>query len=172
MWLLKWLKWLVAGVVWWQLVTWYLKDKKFKSTLDKAEWIDKVKTIGKYLYDTNKEIVADIQTKADEFDIEETKQTVKKTIDQVKQNIDDIKNNLLSKLHDIEIQVETYYHDAKENIDDLELNDRYREIASKIALYAKSLKKYIEDGVITIDDKLNLETRLANISKKLKTVKK
>lgn len=172
MWLLKWLKWLVAGIVWWQIVTWYLKDKKFKNELDKAQWVDKVKTVGKYLYDTNKEIASDIKTKAEDFDIEEAKQSVKDTVNQVKQNIDDIKANLLSKLHDIESQVESYYSDIKSNIDWLELEDRYREISSKIALYTKSLTRYIEEGIITIDDKLNLETKLANISKKLRSTKK
>lgn len=67
MWLLKWLKWLVAGILWWQVITWYLKDKKFKNELDKSQWVDKVKAIGKYLYDTNRDIAADIKSNSWRF---------------------------------------------------------------------------------------------------------
>ncbi len=169
MWLLRWLKWLAVGIIWWEIVTWYLKDKKFKNELDTAKWVDKVKTIGRYLYNTNKDIATDIKIEVENFDIEETKQN----ISQIKQNVNDIKSNLLSKLHDIEEQVGSYYSNIKKNnLDWLKSSDKYREIASKISLYTKSLTRYIEDGMITIDDKLNLETKIAEISKKLKSAKK
>lgn len=149
-----------------------MKDKKFRTEVDKAKGLDKVKKVGKYVYDTNKDLAADLKTQAENFDMEEAKKNVKKTVENVKQNLEEIRDTLLTKLHDIEDQVNRYYVDLKSNIDDLDLGDRYREISSKIALYAKSLKKYIEEGIITVEEKLNLETRLANISKKLKAAKR
>ena len=184
------LKRTVIGLATGQLVSGYSKDKNFKSKVDHAPWFNKLKVAREYLVDTNKKLI-------NETDLDTTLESIKKTAsqaqDQVKnidkqqvikdikssaknvafqagQKRDDILTMLQEKLWAIETEVEDFETNAKDYVEETR-TEYYRQIASKFALYKKTVTKYIIDWAISADKQFDLEKKIQFIADKLEKLK-
>jgi hypothetical protein len=177
------LKWTVLGLATGQLVSGYTKDKNFKSKVDSAKWLDKLKVAGEYLVSTNKKLI-------DETDIDSVVKNVKKTATQAHSQIKSVKSEevienvktqakhawdsviilLQKKLLLIEDEVVSFEENAKGYAEDT-WTEYYRQLASKFALFKKSVTKYVVEWAIAAEEQFELEKKIKYLGEKLEGLK-
>ena len=59
--MLRWLKWWALWLLAGELIYMFRKDDKFRTTVSDAQWVDKLKEIGKWLVDFNKWVWNDLK---------------------------------------------------------------------------------------------------------------
>lgn len=120
-----------------------------------------------------KELGAKIATEAKEL-TEEVKTFWQETFQKAKtaanHQINILIPELKLKLKNIESQLEHFETTAKDYIEE-ERTEQYRQIASKVALWKKTVSKAITDGLVNIEEKFELEAKVKYLSEKLENLK-
>lgn len=120
-----------------------------------------------------KELGAKVVAEAKEL-TEEAKIIWKATFEKAKtaanQQINILIPELKLKLKNIESQLEHFEATAKEYIEE-ERTEQYRQIASKVALWKKTVSKAIVDGIVDVEEKFELEAKIKYLSEKLEGLK-
>lgn len=200
-WIFNAVKWWAIGLAAGQLISGYKKEKTFKSEFDDAVWFGKVSVARKYLLRTNKKLIDEtkldtllewVKTTASEAQeqIKHIKKeevftkvkaaankaeelgvaTLERTKTVVKNQINLLIPELKLKLRNIESQLEQFESQAAHYIEE-ERTEQYRQIASKFALWKKTVSKYISDGIIDVEEKFELEAKVKYLSEKLEGLK-
>lgn len=120
-----------------------------------------------------KELGAKVVAEAREL-TEEAKIIWKNTFEKAKiaasQQINILIPELKLKLKNIESQLEHFEATAKDYIEE-ERTEQYRQIASKVALWKKTVSKAITDGIVDVEEKFELEAKIKYLSEKLEGLK-
>lgn len=200
-WILNAVKWWTLGLAVWQLISGYKKEKTFKSEIDKAEWFDKLKIAWKYLFTTNKKLIEEVKIdellewvkttasqaqdqvasiKKDEIIekashvkdqvLSKAEQTIEKVKTQAKGTRDDILAMLHSKLAIIEDELTSFESNAKEYAEDTR-TEYYRQLASKFALFKKTVSRYVLEWALAAEEQFELESKLKYLTEKLEELK-
>lgn len=202
------LKWILTAIKWWaiglatgQIISWYKKEKTFRSEFDNAEWFDKLRVAWKYLFNTNKKLIeetnldaivdsvkttgaqAQKQVKAIKPEemiekanqvkdqvVEKAEQTIEKVKTQAKQSRDDIVAMLQSKLAIIEDELTSFESNAESYAEDTR-TEYYRQLASKFALFKKTVAKYVLEWALAAEEQFELESKLKYLTEKLEELK-
>ena len=172
--ILKVAKWWAIGIATAQLVSGYKNDKTFKTKLDKAEGVNKIKEAVNYLVSTNKKLFG--EENLDEL-VEQIKKntTVASVTKKVAQKQTAVKENIVTnlekKLGIIEDELQTFESKSSTYADDI-WTEYYRQLASKFALFKKTANRYIIDGALAAEEKFDVENKIKYISEKLENLKK
>lgn len=185
------LRWILNAIKWWaiwlatgQLVSAYSKDKTFKTKIKQAKGFEKLKVAGEYLVSTNKKLIQETdfhkvvewvketahqsQKQLQSINPWEVVETIKS---QAKQQWNSIVVMLTEKISMIEEELEIFEMNAKEYAEDM-WTEYYRQLASKFALFKKSVSKYILEGALAADEQFDLEHKIKILSGKLEALKR
>ncbi len=169
----------ILGVATGQLISGYKKDKGFKSKVDAAKGLDKLKIAWEYLVSTNKELID--ETNLDSV-VKNVKQTTgearkqikqldtKKMISKAKTQRNSIVAMLQEKIVSIEAELVEFEDNAKEYAEDKRI-EYYRQLSSKFALFKKTVTKYALQWALAAEEKFDVEQKIKFIGEKLDQLK-
>lgn len=200
--ILKVAKWWAIGIATAQLVSGYKNDKTFKTKLDKAEGVNKIKEAVNYLVSTNKKLFG--EENLDELVEQIKKNTTVASVTKVAQKQTAVKENIVTNLEKVQLKfnnaADQINTKAKKTVGDAIIllekklgiiedelqtfesksstyaddiwTEYYRQLASKFALFKKTANRYIIDGALAAEEKFDVENKIKYISEKLENLKK
>lgn len=153
--MLKWLKWWALWLLAGELIYMFRKDDKFRSAVSGAQWVDKLKEIGKWLIDFNKWVWDDLKASTADLSENETVanfkekfsseyETIKTEIDKLSAKANEYKDSpeLQNVIASTKVKLENWKETAMTKYD--ELNKEYH-FDEKIDKLIAKLEKTKED---------------------------
>ena len=132
----------IMGLLVWELIGLYYKDKKFRDEFNKTDWFGKIKLAVKWVVDLNKKFFEDVWSVDYDGYIDKWVEVVNTNMDMLNDKIDFVKN----KLTDIN----------KDKVEPMivDITDKYDEIRDRIEDLSEDIKYVYEDKLSMIKDKI------------------
>jgi DNA anti-recombination protein RmuC len=135
----------VAG----QVAALFYKDKEFRQKFESAQGFDKCKVLFNELLELNKKLFLDAKSVDYSQKLEEVKSRFEQEINKLQQKIEEIKQN--------------YNQFSQEKL---------QPILTDLKQKAEQLKEQVDNQVISIKEKYQLEEKLASVMEKIKSLRK